>query len=319
MLKPHVVVSRCLGFDACRYNAQSIEDKFVRKLARHVNFQNVCPEVEIGMGTPREPVRLVLEGDETKLIQPETGRDFTSKMERFSRSYVNALEDVDGFILKSRSPSCGLTDARVYPQIGKAPAMGKGPGLFARRVIERFAHAAIEDEGRLNNFRIREHFLTKLFLLARFRDLESRPTARDLVRFQSENKLLFMAYNQKQLREMGRVVANHEKRDLADVVEIYAHHLHLAFVRMPRVTSHINVLMHALGYFSKQLLSREKAHFLDLLELYRDAKVPLSAAIAVVQSWIARFENAYLEAQTYFRPYPLELVEITDSGKGRGQ
>jgi uncharacterized protein YbgA (DUF1722 family)/uncharacterized protein YbbK (DUF523 family) len=284
-----------------------------------VTFREVCPEAEIGMGIPRDPVRLVLEGDEVKMIQPETGRDFTAKMERFSRRFVHSLDDVDGFILKSRSPSCGLADAKVYPKKEKAPAMRKGPGVFAREVLERFPHLAIEDEGRLNNFRIREHFLTKLFLIKRFRDLEKKPTARGLVRFQSENKLLLMAYNQKELRLMGRIVANHEKRGPNDVIESYAHHLYQAFARMPRVTSHINVLMHALGYFSKQLVSREKAHFLDLLELYREAKIPLSASIAIVQSWIARFDNAYLDAQTYFRPYPLELVEITDSGKGRGQ
>jgi uncharacterized protein YbgA (DUF1722 family) len=271
------------------------------------------------MGTPREPVRLVLEGDDVKMIQPDTGRDFTKKMERFSHHYVDSLSEVDGFILKRRSPSCGLSDAKIYLERGNVPAKQKGPGVFARAVLERFPHAAIEDEGRLNNFRIREHFLTKLFLLARFRGLEEKPTARGLARFQSENKLLFMAYNQKELHLMGRVVANHEKRNLVDVVKSYALHLHQAFARMPRVTSHINVLMHALGYFSKQLVSREKAHFLDLLELYREAKVPLSAAIAAAQSWIARFDNEYLEAQTYFKPYPLELVEITDSGKGRGR
>jgi uncharacterized protein YbgA (DUF1722 family) len=129
----------------------------------------------------------------------------------------------------------------------------------------------------------------------------------------------FMAYNQKELRLMGRIVANHEKRDRAEVMENYELHLHQAFARMPRYTSHINVLMHALGHFSKHLVAKEKAHFLDLLELYRAAKVPLSAAISVVQSWIARFDTDYLEDQTYFRPYPLELVEITDSGKGRGK
>jgi uncharacterized protein YbgA (DUF1722 family) len=271
------------------------------------------------MGTPREPVRLVLEGERVTMIQPDTGHDFTDEMERFSRNFVNNLSDVDGLVLKSRSPSCGITDAKIYPKRRGAPAAEKGPGLFARAVLERFPHTAIEDEGRLNNFRIREHFLTKLFLLARFRKLAKHPTMRALVRFQTENKLLLMAYNQKEMRLLGRIVANHEKRSLGEVMEDYTLHLHQAFSRMPRYTSHINVLMHSLGYFSKYLGAREKAQFLDLLELYRNAKIPLSAAIAVVRSWIARFDTDYLEDQTYFQPYPLELVEITDSGKGRGK
>jgi uncharacterized protein YbgA (DUF1722 family)/uncharacterized protein YbbK (DUF523 family) len=288
---PIVVVSKCLGFDACRFNAQVIEDKFVKKLAPHVKFLSICPEVEIGMGTPRD----------------------------FSKDYLGSLKEVDGFILKSRSPSCGLGDAKVYPRRESAPAVEKGPGMFTTAVLEHFPNAAIEDEGRLNNFRIREHFLTKLFALARFRKLKSRPTARDLVQFHSENKLLLMAYNQKELRQLGRIVANHEKRRMDDVFDDYESHLFQALHRAPRYNSHINVLMHALGYFSRQLRSREKAHFLDLLEQYREAKIPLSAVIAVVRSWIMRFDTDYLENQIYFEPYPAELVEITDSGKGRGK
>jgi uncharacterized protein YbbK (DUF523 family) len=99
--KPIVVVSKCLGFDACRYNAQIIEDKFVQRLAPHVNYTNVCPEVEIGMGIPREPVRLVMEGERVKMVQPDTGQDFTDRMEQFSRRYVSNLSEVDGFILKA--------------------------------------------------------------------------------------------------------------------------------------------------------------------------------------------------------------------------
>jgi uncharacterized protein YbgA (DUF1722 family) len=240
-------------------------------------------------------------------------------MKRFSKDYLGSLKEVDGFILKSRSPSCGLGDAKVYPRRESAPAVEKGPGMFTTAVLEHFPNAAIEDEGRLNNFRIREHFLTKLFALARFRKLKSRPTARDLVQFHSENKLLLMAYNQKELRQLGRIVANHEKRRMDDVFDDYESHLFQALHRAPRYNSHINVLMHALGYFSRQLRSREKAHFLDLLEQYREAKIPLSAVIAVVRSWIMRFDTDYLENQIYFEPYPAELVEITDSGKGRGK
>ncbi len=317
--QPTVVVSKCLGFEACRYNGQVIDDKLVNRLAPHVKYVEVCPEVEIGMGTPREPVRLVLEGENVRMIQPGTGKDFTSKMNRFSRGFVGGLGDVDGFLLKSRSPSCGIADAKVYPGTEKAPASRKGPGLFTAAVLKEFPHAAIEDEGRLNNFRIREHFFTKLFLMARFRKLKKTPLARALVKFQSENKLLFMAYNQKELRVLGRIVANHEKLKLERVVSDYESHLQLAMARAPRYTSHINVLMHGLGYFSRELSSGEKAHFLDLLELYREAKIPLSAAVSVVRSWIARFQSEYLASQTYFEPYPLGLVEITDSGKGRGK
>jgi uncharacterized protein YbgA (DUF1722 family)/uncharacterized protein YbbK (DUF523 family) len=316
--KPIVVVSQCLGFDACRYNGESIRDKFVDKLAAYVTFQKVCPEVEIGLGVPRKPVRLVRAGEGVKLVQPDTGRDVTSEMKRFSGGYSAALGEVDGFVLKGRSPSCGVFDAKVYAKAEKSPAVERRPGLFAEAVLYRFPHAAVEDEGRLSNFRIREHFLTKLFLNARFRAAKKRSTAGALVRFQTEQKLLLMAYNQKELRSLGKIVGNQDRLSQNEVWKRYETHLQRALIRPARYTSHINVLMHGMGYFSRQLSAREKSHFLDLMEQYRQASVPLSAPVSVVRSWIERFDNEYLVTQVFFEPYPRGLIEITDSGKGRG-
>ena len=180
---------------------------------------------------------------------------------------------------------------------------------------EKFPESAIEDEGRLRNFRLREHFLTKLFLLARIRMLVDKPSTRGLVRFQTENKLLLMAYNQKEMRLLGRIVANREKRGLGEVMEIYALHLHQAFARMPRYTSHINVLMHALGYVSNGLGGREKQHFLGLLDEYRAGRATLAGPLSVLQSWIARFEEPYLAQQSYLEPYPPALMDLRDSGR----
>jgi uncharacterized protein YbgA (DUF1722 family)/uncharacterized protein YbbK (DUF523 family) len=316
--KPIVVVSQCLGFDACRYNGESIRDKLVDRLAAYVTFQKVCPEVEIGLGVPRKPVRLVRAGNGVKLVQPDTGRDITSKMKRFSGGYVAALGEVDGFVLKGRSPSCGVFDAKVFAKEEKSPAVERRPGLFAEAVLHRFPYAAVEDEGRLSNFRIREHFLTKLFLNARFRAAKKRGTAGALVQFQTEQKLLLMAYNQKELRLLGKIVGNQDRLSQAVVWERYETHLQRALIRPARYPSHINVLMHGMGYFSRQLSAKEKAHFLDLLEQYRQASVPLSAPVSIVRSWIERFDEEYLAGQVFFEPYPRGLIEITDSGKGRG-
>lgn len=315
--KPIVVVSRCLGFDACRYNAQTIREAFLAALEPFCDFRLVCPEVEIGLGVPRDPVRLVMRNHRLRLLQPASGRDLTRDMEIFSARYLDSLGAVDGFVLKGRSPSCGVTDARIYPDKEKAPALGRSPGLFARAVLERFPYAAVEDEGRLQNFRIREHFLIKLFLRARFRLLEARPSRAGLVRFHTSHKLMLMAYNQKEMRELGRIVADLKRRPIEEATRDYQRHLDAAVRRLPRFSSHVNVLMHALGYFSRELSSREKAHFLDLLEAYRAGKLPLSAPVAVLRSWIHRFGSDYLGDQVYFEPFPPALVDIRDSGKGR--
>ena len=114
--KPNVVISKCITFLPVRYDAQIVTSDFVEKLKSHVNFIPVCPEVEIGLGVPRDPVRIVLVNGERKLIQPKTGYDFTEKMERFTESFLNSLEKVDGFILKRGSPSSGFKNVKIVSQ-----------------------------------------------------------------------------------------------------------------------------------------------------------------------------------------------------------
>lgn len=315
--RPRVVVSKCLGFEDCRWNGLTIQDQFVDSLAKHVDYITVCPEVEIKLGVPRDPVRMVLTNKELRLMQPATKKDHTDKMVEFSNNYLSALTDVDGFILKSRSPSCGMKEVKIYPRMEKSAALGKGSGFFATAVMEKFSMLPVEDEGRLRNFSIREHFLRKLFTIARFRMVNKAQRMKDIVQFQAENKFLLMGYNQKEFRIMGRIVANHEKKSAYRVFHDYQEHLYSALAKPPRYTSYINVLMHALGYFSDRLNKEEKAFFVDLMDKYRKGKTPLSSDLDVLMSWGVRFGEKYLMDQTFFRPYPQELLDITDSGKGR--
>ncbi len=318
--RPRVVVSKCLGFEACRFNGEKLHDRFLEVLQPHAEYVFVCPEVEIGLGTPRKPIRLVSEKrqeDELRLLQPATGRDLTGKMRAFSQEFLDSLEGIDGFVLKSASPTCAIKDAKFYSGQEKSPAFRRGAGVFGRAVLERFPHAAVEDEGRLTNLLLREHFLSRIFTFARFRGLAARPSRAGLVRFQTIHKLLLMAYNQKEMREMGRLVANPERRPLAELLTEYREHLSRAMARAPRFTSHVNVLMHAFGYVSSELGKAEKAFFLELLEKYRSHQVPAVTLSSVLRSWLIRFQTDYVLDQVYFAPFPEELVTLRDSGKGR--
>ena len=315
--RPAIVVSKCIEFDACRYNGAMIPSDVVKLLKGHVDFLPVCPEVEIGLGVPREPIRIVRDDGREILWQPATDRDLTGAMAEFAESFLSGLGKIDGFILKFRSPSCGIKEVKIYGGRGKGPASGKGAGFFGRAVLEKFGGLAVEDEGRLRNYGIREHFLTKVFTLARFRETRAARSMGALVSFQAENKLLFMAYNQRAMRAMGRVVANPGHRRVDEVLADYGTLLGEALARAPRRNSAINVLQHAMGYFSDELAPREKQFFLDSLRKYREMRVPLSVPVGIVSSWLARFDREYLSAQTFFRPYPEDLVEVTDSGKGR--
>jgi uncharacterized protein YbgA (DUF1722 family)/uncharacterized protein YbbK (DUF523 family) len=315
--KPRIVVSKCLGFAHCRWNGLTIEDDFVDRLKPHVEFVTTCPEVEIGLGVPRDPIRMVMQTGRLLLMQPATKIDVTDKMNKFCDTFLSSTRDIDGFILKSRSPSCGIKEAKVYPGMEKSAALKKGSGFFGAAVLERFPNLPVEDEGRLRNFTIREHFLKRIFTLSSFRSIKRSQKMKDLVRFQAENKFLFMAYNQKEFRIMGRIVANQQKKPPAQVYADYETHLSNALAKTPRYTSNINVLMHAMGHFKDKLNKEEKAFFLDLMEKYRSGRAPLSSDLDVLMSWGVRFGEKYLLDQTFFKPYPEGLIDISDSGKGR--
>ncbi len=309
-VKPKVVVSKCLEFDHCRYNGDMITSQIVAKLKEYVDFLPVCAEVEIGLGVPRTPVRIVLDSGEYRLIQPASGKDVTEDMKLFCTNFLDSVGEVDGFILKFRSPSCGLKDVKVYPSAGKSGAIKKTAGYFGEAVLKRNPLLPIEDEGRLRNDRIKEHFLTKLFIFAAFRKVKSEGSMKDLVRFHTENKYLLMAYSQAELRKLGSIVANKEKKPFKELISDYEAHLYNAFMKPPRYTSNINVLMHALGHFSEKLSNGEKALFFDWIQKYREGRSSLCPAINTIRSWIVRFEDQYLMHQTFFEPYPEGLMEI---------
>jgi uncharacterized protein YbgA (DUF1722 family)/uncharacterized protein YbbK (DUF523 family) len=309
-LKPVVVVSKCITFEPVRWNGQIIASEFVEKLKSYVNFIPVCPEVEIGLGVPRDPIRIVLVNGEKRLLQPATGFDFTEKMTNFSTSFLDSLAEVDGFILKSGSPSSGFKNVKVYPSIEKVSSIAKSPGFFGGAVLQKFPNIAIEDERRLLNPRIREHFLTKLFTLASFREVKKSGKVKDLVKFQSDNKYLFTAYNQKELRILGKLAANQDHKPFSETIGNYETHLYYALARTPSVGSNINVLLKIMGYFSHQLSKDEKSFFLSSIDKYRAGRLPMSACLSVLRAWIVRFKQEYLSSQTVLEPYPEQLTEL---------
>jgi uncharacterized protein YbgA (DUF1722 family) len=173
----------------------------------------------------------------------------------------------------------------------------------------------VEDEGRLKNLLLRERFLSRVFAFARLRSLQHSSSRHALVSFHAANKLLLMAYSQTNLRKLGRIVANSDHQSIATVLDLYGNYFRKAFIKTPRHTAPINVLTHTLGYFKKELSAREKRHFLQMLEAYRHGRTPLSAAVAILRSWIVRFQSEDLRHQTFFNPFPEDLMALDDSGR----
>lgn len=313
-VKPKVIISACLSFRSCRYNGDKINFPFVHRMKDFVDFIQVCPEADSGMGTPRKTVRLVKESDEIKLMQPFTGRDWTNITSEYIKTIIDNNPDVDGFILKGKSPTCGTRGVKIYGDIeGKRPA-SRGLGLFTSMIKDRYQCFAMEEEGRLLNYNIREDFLIKLFTLSRFRLVKD---IGDLVHFQSSHKLLFLGYNEAAMRRMGQIVANHNHLSFSQVRDLYLLELDNIFSKSIKANNMINVLQHGLSGFKKLLNRDEKQFFMEILEDFRDERIPLSVPLNILKSWAIQHNNSYLLTQIIMEPYPKELTEISDSGKGR--
>jgi len=312
--KPVIVVSNCLGFCNCRYDGQVINDKFVKALESYVDYIKVCPEVDIGLGVPRDSVKLVKVNGKAELYQPGQDRYVTKEMDEYSEKLLSSLDQVDGFILKGRSPSCGIKDVKYYQSMVKGASSEKGVGRFAEKVFEKFPFAAIEEEGRLTNMGIREHFLTKLYTNLRFRSIREGKL-RDLVDFHTRHKYILMAYSQKELKAMGKIVANHQNKKYEDLYNEYRDYLGMALENPPKPTNHVNTLMHIMGYFSDQLSREEKEYLLGSLEKYKKRKAHLGVPVGILRSYAIKYRQEYILSQYIWEPFPEDMLDISDTGK----
>ena len=325
--RPRIVVSRCLGFDACRWNGEMIRDEFVESLQPHVDFVPFCPECEIGLGVPRRPIRLVapvgsprqkpVEMQSVQLVQPASGLNVTQDMHDTSIAMLDRTDPPDGFLLKHRSPSCGPLDVRIYKSADDGNVAGKGAGLFAWHVSRQYPELPIEDEGRLRNFLIREHWMTTVFAIARLRRVVQIGRMRHLVEFHARHKYFLMASSQEGLRRLGRIVATGSDRTANETLDEYLSMFPGVVASRSRIPSRINALQHMFGHFSSDLTQAEREYFLDLIEEYRRGAMPLCVMVAILRSWAERFDNDYIHNQTLLCPYPESLSILGDSGKGR--
>lgn len=314
-VKPILVVSKCLGFDACRYNGGIENNSFIDNLKNYVDIITVCPEMDSGLPVPRDALRIVQKDDKLELVISKTGENITEKLEYFAEKFLNSLGDIDGFILKNKSPSCGLKDAKIYTSIAKGAAIKRGQGVFTKKVIDKYPNIIIEDEGRLTNFKIREHFLTRIFLLADFREAKKSKDKEMLKSFHLKNTLLFLAYSQKYSKLLDSLIYNEESFNSKTVFQEYENYLYKLLDRAPRYTSNINVLLKSIDSFKDNITQDEMQFIWSTVDKYKKGLVPFSVPLYLVKGYIIRFDLEYLSKQSFFMPYPEELIHVNDSGK----
>ena len=301
-------VSSCLLGNEVRFDGGHKHDRYLTgTLSNYFTFVPVCPEVECGLSIPREAMRLTGDPGKPTLITNKTGINHTDRMINWAKKKVVELENESlcGFIFKNRSPSSGMERVKVYDKNNVPRSIGVG--LFARAFMDHFPLLPVEEEGRLHDILLRENFIESIFVYKRWRDVVASASAAGLVDFHSRHKLLLMAHSEKHCRLMGKMIAQAGKLDLDELISQYQESLMAAMRLKPTIKKHVNVLMHMMGYFKKQISADEKQELLSVLNQFHEGIVPLIVPITLLNHYIRKFNEPYLNSQYYLNPHPLEL------------
>ena len=303
-------ISMCLLGENVRYDGGHKRDPFVTGvLSRFVQFVAVCPEMDIGLGIPREPIRLVDVEGRVRLRGVKSETDHTAAMQRYARRKTRELARLDlcGYILKKDSPSCGMERVRVHGAQGGVRR--SGTGMFAATLIAAFPDLPVEEEGRLQDLPLRENFVERVFAYHRLRQLFAagwKPG--DLVRFHTAEKLLLLAHDPVTYRALGRLVAAVRARPRPEVESSYRTLWMQALRKRATPAKHCNVLQHILGHFRDCAEPADRRELEGLIEDFRHGLVPLVVPVTLVRHLVRVHDVATLQNQTYLEPHPKELM-----------
>lgn len=308
-------VSACLLGQPVRFDGGHKHDRWITgELGKYVEFVPVCPEVEAGFGVPRESMRLVGDPESPRLMTTRSGQDFTQRMTDWARRRAAELstENLCGFIFKSQSPSSGMSRVKVYSEKG-GMAVHKGVGVFARAFMERFPLLPVEEDGRLNDARLRENFIERIFVLRTWRTVSlacAQPKACTLsaiIDFHTAHKLLISAHSPMHAKMLGQLVSNAKDASNPDLYAQYQKMLLEALGKIATVPRIVNVLQHILGYFRKLVTPDERKELSEVFDSYRRGLVPLIVPITLINHHVRVQGVDYLARQVFLKPHPLEL------------
>jgi len=303
-------ISSCLLGEGVRFDGGHKRDLYLTQtFGRFVEWVPVCPEVECGLGTPRESMRLMTSKDGARLVTGRTGIDHTDRMTRYSERRVDELasDELCGYVLKKDSPSCGLHRVKVYGTHGVPTKSGRG--IFAASLVDRFPSLPVEEEGRLSDPRLRENFVERVFAYSRLRHLfRTKWTVGALVAFHTEHKLILMAHSIDAYQRLGRLVAAARDLPAKELERAYSEAFMAGLTAIATARRHTNVLQHMAGYLKDRLDRASKAELLDAIEDYRTGVVPLIVPITLLRHYVRVHNVSYLAGQLYLDPHPKELM-----------
>lgn len=306
-----VGISACLLGDKVRWDAGHKKDRYITDiLGIYFKFVPVCPEVEVGMGVPRESVRLIGTPESPRMVGNKTGEDWTERMHKYIEQRTRQLEsyNLSGYILKKDSPSCGMERVRVYNQSGTP--IKKGRGFWGGAVVDHFPNLPIEEEGRLNDLKLRENFIVRVFAYHGLQEVFDRGPfkRRDIIGFHTCHKLLLMAHSPRHYQILGKLVADIAGYKPSEFAVQYLKIFMEGLALKTTDKKNINVMHHIMGYLKKHLSKEEKADILATIEDYRKNLVPLIVPLTLIRHYINKFSIGYIMNQSYLNLHPKELM-----------
>ena len=307
--RPKIAISACLMGAEVRYNGGHKESRLCsRTLADHFDFVPVCPEVAIGLGIPREPIRLVgnpLHPEAVGSVNAEL--NVTRPLKEYGQTMAGQLSDICGYIFMQKSPSCGLERVKVY-QANGVPVEGGGRGLYAEAFCALHPDLPVEEDGRLNDPVLRENFLTRVFAYSAWQQLLQKGlTRRDLTEFHSRYKYLLMAHNPVQYKTLGNLLGNMGQTDPEELGPRYFRELMEALKKCATRRTHTNVLQHISGYLKQAISPEDKQEMQHVIGQYRHGIVPLVVPLTLLKHFFRQHPDPYIAQQVYLQPHPENL------------
>lgn len=315
--KINIGISSCLLGESVRFDSGHKKNAYITGvLLDYFEFLPFCPEVKIGLGIPREPIRLVNISDEVHCIGTKTkSLDVTQALKETADDQQHWHKNLCGYILKKDSPSCGMARVKLYsnPDSKNNHSTKDGIGIYAQRLMENFPFLPIEEEGRLTDAHLRENFIQRVYIYSRWRAMcDDGLTLANLQAFHANHKYIFMSHDQLKAKELGALLADTKDIELDKLAFIYLEKMTLLLKIIASRKKHVNTLQHIQGYLKKNLDADDKAELNELIEGYKNGLLPLIVPITLLRHHFRRYPNEYITQSFYMAPHPGEMMLLNN-------
>ncbi len=308
--RPNIAISSCLLGEPVRYNGFHTQDRWITSiLSKHVNLIPICPEIEMGLGTPREEIYLEYSNtnkSEFKLKTKRSNKDLTNLAKSTYSNIINdkRLENLDGFIFMRKSPSCGLGNVKSISN-KKESSVRLVQGLFAKEISNRWPLLPKEDSGRFKNVELKEKFIKQVFAHFRLRNITKNVAS--IQDFHKKYKYILMEHSQRELKALGNLAANHDQLEDEEVYELYQSLFLNTISNQPTTGNRINTFQHIFGYLKRELNTADKLRVLNTFDDYKQGHCNYLVPLRILDYLIRQNNVQYLMDHFYFTPYPKEL------------